>query len=116
LKVSQQHRMLLSDWRAEIMFGEAEVLAPAKHLINNDRIYIAEQDEVTYHHILFDAHEIVYANGAASESFHPGDAALNALDKAARDEVLVLFPELAEAPPPMARTVLKSYETAALVA
>ena len=33
----QQHRILLSDWRASLLFGEDEVLAAAKHLINDLR-------------------------------------------------------------------------------
>jgi peroxidase len=44
-------------------------------------------------HIAFDTHEIVMAEGIASESFFPGAEALNALDDAARSEILTLFPQ-----------------------
>ncbi|MGB3312946.1 MAG: Hint domain-containing protein, partial [Albidovulum sp.] len=53
-----------------------------------------EQDNVIYYHILFDAHEIVWANGCWSESFHPAAETLNGLHNAQRDEILTIFPEL----------------------
>ncbi len=49
---------------------------------------------VEYFHMLFDSHEIVFAEGCASESFHPGEQGWKALDQATRDEILDLFPEL----------------------
>ncbi|MEM0922296.1 MAG: Hint domain-containing protein, partial [Pseudomonadota bacterium] len=94
LKVSPQHRMLICDWRADLMFGEPEVLVAAKDLINGDTVYRAEGGEVEYWHILFDSHQIVTANGAPSESFHPGEQALTIMDDASRDELLAIFPEL----------------------
>ena len=94
LMVSPQHRMLICDWRADLMFGEPEVLVAAKDLINGDTIYRAEGGEVEYWHILFDTHQIVTANGAPSESFHPGEQALTIMDDASRQELLEIFPEL----------------------
>mgnify|MGYP006189172863 CR=1 FL=1 len=44
--------------------------------------------------LAFDTHEIVFASGAPSESFHPGHVGWGALAEAARDEILTLFPEL----------------------
>lgn len=45
--------------------------------------------------MLFDTHEIVFAEGAPSESLHQGRAGWSAMDVAARDEILDLFPQLA---------------------
>ncbi|MEM7613902.1 MAG: Hint domain-containing protein [Pseudomonadota bacterium] len=97
LAVSPAHRMMLSDWRAEAMFGQAEVLVTAKQLLCRDDVHLREGGEVTYHHVLFDQHEIIFAEGAATESFQPSQAAISNLEAATRAEVLALFPELAEA-------------------
>lgn len=113
LKVSPQHRMLIEGWKAEMLFGEPEVLAAAKHLVNGDNIFEAKGGEVEYFHILFDTHEIVYANGAASESFHPGEEGFGALAEEAREEVLTIFPELRDdvaSYGAAARTSLKGHE------
>ena len=115
LRVSPQHRMLVRSWRAELMFGEAEVLVKAADLVDGDRIYAAGAEEVEYFHILFDGHEIIFAEGAEAESFHPGEQALSTLEDAAREELLTLFPELAETSRPLARHSLKAYEAKALL-
>lgn len=117
LCVSPQHRVLLSDARAEMMFGAAEVLAPAHTLCNDGSITVDySADEVTYFHILFDRHQIILSNGMPTESFFPGASALNALDRAAKAEIEALFPDLAaEGFPTFARPVLKAYEARALV-
>ena len=49
---------------------------------------------VTYIHLMFDAHQIVFSAGAPSESFYPGRQAISSLAAAARDELLTLFPTL----------------------
>lgn len=94
LLVSPQHRMLLSGWRAELYFGQPEVLAPAKSLINGDTIARAVGGEVEYFHIMFDQHELIYSAGIETESFHPGQMAWPTLSEAAREEIFTLFPEL----------------------
>jgi hypothetical protein len=93
LEVSPQHRMLVTGWRAELLFGEPEVLVAAAHLVDGDRITRAPRDTVTYVHLMFAGHEIVLAAGVPSESFNPG-AALLARDRALRDELAALFPDL----------------------
>jgi Hint domain-containing protein/hemolysin type calcium-binding protein len=113
LVVSPQHRMLFCGHQAELMFGQSEVLVPAKHLLTNDGVYQVVDGFVEYFHILFDRHEIIYAEGAASESYHPGDYSLAELGAPAREELFVLFPELRSSPNsygPTARTCLKNHE------
>jgi hypothetical protein len=95
LTVSPQHRILLSGWRAELLFGEDTVLAPAKGLLDDRSVRIdRDADEVEYFHLLFDRHEIILTEGLPSESFYPGSYSVGELDTAARDELLRLFPEL----------------------
>ncbi|MEN8892246.1 Hint domain-containing protein [Planktotalea arctica] len=115
LRVSPQHRMLLQGWQAELMFGEPEVLAAAKMLINDHSIRAAPCEEVSYVHILFDNHEIVRSEGCWSESYHPTAENVARLEGAARSELLELFPELAmSAPYGSARLSLKAHEAAVL--
>ncbi|MEY8840517.1 Hint domain-containing protein [Cribrihabitans sp. XS_ASV171] len=96
LSVSQQHRMYLEDWRAQLLFGEDQVLLPAKSLVNDSTIRRDDTtSDVEYFHILFDTHQIIFTDGAPTESFHPGAYTLNELDPAARAELLEMFPELA---------------------
>ncbi len=74
LFVSQQHRMLLSNPLSELYFGSHQVFARALHLINHADIVAADHFKlVTFCQFAFDDHEIVFANGARSESLFLGD-------------------------------------------
>ncbi len=113
LRVSPQHRMLLSGWRAELLFGAPEVLAAACHLINDASITRAPCHAVTYFHLMFDRHQIITAEGCASESFFPGAVTMQDMAAATRAEIVALFPGIESGPAgysPTARTVLKPYE------
>jgi VCBS repeat-containing protein len=118
LVVSPQHRVLVSGWKAELHFGQSEVLVPAKCLVNDLDITIAHDlEDVEYFHILFDRHEIMVTNGALTESFFPGDYVLDALDQPVRDELAALFPALLADPDgfgPAARASVKVTEAAVL--
>lgn len=95
LMVSRQHRMLIKSKIALRMFGCHEILVPAIKLIGMDGIDILEdQDAVEYFHILFDEHEIIYANNTPSESFYLGDQALDTVSKEQLQELKTLFPEI----------------------
>ncbi|MEE9454761.1 MAG: Hint domain-containing protein [Paracoccaceae bacterium] len=113
LRVSQQHRMVVAGWKAELLFGEKTVLVGAKHLVNDNTIRIVEQDHVTYFHILFDTHEIIYAEGTPSESFHPAEQGMGNLDADVRAEIFAIFPKLRfnlGQYGPTAFPVIKAYE------
>lgn len=114
LLVSPQHRMLFTGYRAELLFGEREVLMPALHLVDDKLVTRETGGDVTYIHMMFDNHEVIYADGAASESFHPGDDSLNGITGPAREELFALFPELRSNVAgygPAARRCLKKHET-----
>ncbi len=93
LVVSPRHRILMRGWQAAADMGLAEVLVPAIHLVDGDRIIIDQVAEVQYFHILFDQHEVIFSDGAATESFFPGAQVLEG-DAALRRELRALFPEL----------------------
>ncbi len=95
LIVSPQHRILVRSKIAQRMFGTEEILVAAKQLLALDGVDVAEDvDDVTYIHFLFDAHEIVFANGLEAESLYTGPEALATLGRAAREEVFAIFPAL----------------------
>jgi Ca2+-binding RTX toxin-like protein len=94
LRVSQQHRLLFSGYRAQMLFGESEVLVAAKHLLGNPAARLIEGGRIAYIHIMFDCHEIVFANGMPSESFFPGDDALESITAPSRSELFDMFPAL----------------------
>ena len=119
MTLSQQHRVCLEGWRAELYFAQPQVLVPAKALINDKTIRVsASIHPVTYVHFLLDGHQIVRGDGVLSESFYPSAMALAGLDAAARAELLTFFPALADFEannPQMARTVLRKSEALVLL-
>lgn len=106
LILSPQHRVLIRSPIAQRMFGAPEVLVAAKQLCQLDGIDVAQDlSEVVYIHFLFDDHQIVFSNGAETESLLVGPEALKSVGIAARAEILTLFPELADHAAVPARTV-----------
>lgn len=96
LLVSPQHRMLVRSPIVARMLGVKEILIAAGKLTDIPGIFVDEEvQSVTYFHVLFDAHEIVYAEGTPTESLYTGPQALNALGGSARKEIFTLFPEIA---------------------
>ncbi|MDO5620382.1 MAG: Hint domain-containing protein [Paracoccus sp. (in: a-proteobacteria)] len=95
LVVSPQHRVLVRSKIAQKMFGTDEVLVAAKQLCQIEGIDIAaDMAGVTYVHFLFDDHQIVFSNGAETESMFTGPEALKSVGKAAVEEIFAIFPEL----------------------
>ena len=94
LLVSAEHRMVVSGTHVEALFAQDKFLAPAHALVDGDRIYRKTGGEVTYFHILFDQHEVVFAEGAPSESFYLDREMFHSLPKGAKSELIELFPEL----------------------
>lgn len=95
LLVSPQHRILVRSRIAMRMFSAEEVLVPAKKLLGLDSICrVDDAAQVDYFHILFDAHHLIFSEGAVTESFFVGPQVLNGLDRRSYDEIMALFPEL----------------------
>lgn len=119
LLVSPQHRILVRDGLAELMFGEVEVLVAAKDLVNDHSVRRVQGGDVEYIHLLFDRHQIVLAEGLASESFHPGPQVLGDFPQETVQELTGLFPELdpvtGSGYGPAARRSLRGYEARALM-
>jgi hypothetical protein len=120
LLVSPRHRMLITGARAELMFGEREVLVCAADLLGLPGVTQEGAADTSYIHVMCDAHQIIRAEGSWTESFQPAEAVLGALEAGTRAELLGLFPELAQAEGraafAAARPVLTGAEAQALFA
>ncbi|MCZ0812778.1 Hint domain-containing protein [Roseovarius sp. EGI FJ00037] len=119
LLVSPQHRLLFTGYKAELLFGQSEVLAAAKHLVNGKDVRVVEREKVTYFHVMLDQHEVVYAEGAATESFHAGDVGISAISAQSREEMFTIFPELRSNPNAYGKTArpcLRKHEARLLAA
>ena len=120
LQVSPQHRVLVHDSLAELLFGEAEVLVAAKDLLNDRSVTRCPGGEVTYVHLMFDRHQVIFSEGLETESFLPGPQTTNLLEQPVVEEICTLFPELDPATGDgyggAARPTLKSYEAKLLSA
>jgi Ca2+-binding RTX toxin-like protein len=112
--VSPQHRILVEDGRAEMLFGHAEVLVAAHHLDNGNSVTRVWSGDVLYVHLLFDQHEMVQTSGLWSESFQPATRMVNQMDAAQRAEIIALFPDLGQADYAAARPTLKAHEARVL--
>ncbi|NVO27563.1 hypothetical protein HJ526_09045 [Donghicola sp. C2-DW-16] len=87
LIVSRQHAFLLP---------EQDQLARAIQLVkmNVPGVRIAQgRKRVTYFHIMFESHQLIYAEGIATESMYPGPQALKSLCPAALESLLGVFPD-----------------------
>ena len=99
LLVSPQHRMLVAGPAALALFNTSEVLVAAEDLINDSSIVVDQTlREVTYIHILLAQHQVIWANGLETESFHPSNTALDTVEPGQRQRLLDLLPGLAENP------------------
>ena len=109
LLVSRQHRMLLRSKIARRMFGIEEILVPAVKLLQLPGV--SEEPSlrpVSYYHLMTERHEIIYAEGAPSETLLVGPGAAEAMGPEAVEEVLTLFPELEEEYVEPARPILQN--------
>lgn len=68
LAVPPTHPMLLTGALAQRLFGKAEVLVKAIDLVNGTDIVQVEGGMVSYHAILLDRQEVIYAEGVAAEA------------------------------------------------
>ena len=94
MRLSPNHRVLVSSEQTALYFKEREVLVSAKHLINNRGVFEVQTLGTTYIHFMFERHEVVLSNGSWSESFQPADRSLKGIGNAQRNEILELFPKL----------------------
>lgn len=95
LLVSRQHRIAVSSPIANRIFGTADVLVPAHVLTQLPGVFIDEtMKELNYFHLLFDDHQIIFADGTPAESLYFGPQVFKSLSRRALTEIRTVVPKL----------------------
>ena len=68
LIVSPDHRLFVYQRQDRLGAGRSEVLVKVRHLVNGTTVVQQEGGFVEYFQLLFDEHQIIYAEGIAAES------------------------------------------------
>ncbi|WP_417712873.1 Hint domain-containing protein [Pseudophaeobacter arcticus] len=95
--VSPQHRLLVNQRTFEHDTPVGERFLSAKLLAEIDGTCRLQADAlhgVTYVHLMTEHHEVVFAEGIATETFWPGPEAIRGLSAKDLKELFELFPEL----------------------
>ncbi|MBP0480922.1 Hint domain-containing protein [Sagittula salina] len=92
LLVSPDHRLFIYQRRDEIGAGRSELLVRARHLVNGTTVTAAPGGFVDYYQMLFDAHQIIYAEGIAAESMLVNTQTQAALPADLSDRLAALIP------------------------
>jgi hypothetical protein len=99
LLVSPQHRMLVTGPTSRALFNSDEVLVAAEDLVNDFSILVDHSvRDVTYIHVLLEQHQIIWANGLETESFHPANTELDTVAHDQRAGLLEILPEITSNP------------------
>lgn len=118
LLVSPDHRVMIKGARARALFNTDELLVAARDLVNDQSIYVdRSMREVRYIHMLLPSHQVVFANGVETESFHPASSGFDSLDPEDRARLFSRLPEIAadaNAYGAYARRVISASEAAIL--
>ncbi len=68
LILSPDHRLFIYQRTDEVGIGRSELLVKARHLVNGNTVVVQDGGFVDYFQLLFDSHQIIYAEGIAAES------------------------------------------------
>ena len=92
LIVSPDFRLFIYQRRDRIGAGRAELLVRARHLVNGDTIQQLSGGFVDYYQMLFDSHQIIYAEGIAAESMLVDTRTSAVLPEEMREKLSQLIP------------------------
>jgi len=99
LLVSPDHRLLIKGAAASALFNTSEVLVAAKDLVDGQNVQVDYNlHETQYIHLMLAGHQIVWANGVETESFHPANTMLDTIHFDQRARLFALSPELQQDP------------------
>ncbi len=98
LVVSPHHRIFLYRRGAQRLGDTSEILVQAKHLIDGESVWRREGGHVDYYSLVFDRHEIIYAEGIPCESLQVSEAMLHLMPEAMSESLRADFPGLRHRP------------------
>lgn len=94
IHLSPQHRVLIRGPKAQLFFGEPEILVPVKKMTDGRSILRDNtRRHVEYLHLLLDRHEVIWSDGLASESLYPEATTAKGCDSG--KDAARIIPELA---------------------
>ncbi len=96
LIVSPHHRIFLYQRQRRAGLQTSELLVQAKHLVDDETVFQRPGGFVDYYSLVFDKHEIIYAEGVPAESLMVNDATLCRLPAEMAEDVKARFPGLAQ--------------------
>ncbi|MCB2111316.1 MAG: Hint domain-containing protein [Defluviimonas sp.] len=96
LVVSPHHRIFLYQRGARLPGVAAELLVQARHLVDDSTVTRREGGFVDYYGLVFDRHEIVYAEGIPAESLMVNEATLRRMPPELAEEIAARFPGLSQ--------------------
>lgn len=98
LVVAPHHRVFIYR-RGEKRIGDtSELLVQAKHLVDGEHVWRREGGYVDYYALVFDRHEIVYAEGIPVESLQVSEATLSLMPEELTAEIRARLPGLKHTP------------------
>ncbi|MGD9293871.1 MAG: Hint domain-containing protein [Roseobacter sp.] len=80
LLVSPDHRLFVYQRTDRVGAGRAELLVKARHIVNGTTVTRQEGGFVEYFQLVFDTHQIIYAEGIAAESMMVDDTTASLVD------------------------------------
>ncbi|WP_370212161.1 Hint domain-containing protein [Roseovarius sp.] len=98
LVVSPDHRLFIYQRSDALGAGRHEILVRARHLVNGDTITQEDGGFIDYFQLLFDHHQIIYAEGIAAETLLVDTRTRGALPADLADAIENALPDHAQRP------------------
>ncbi|MGH1329984.1 MAG: Hint domain-containing protein [Paracoccaceae bacterium] len=87
LTLSPNHRLFIYQRRDHLRAGRAEVMVKARLLVNGETVVQSDGGYVDYFQLMFDSHEIIYAEGIAAESLFVDTRVKSVLPRELREQL-----------------------------
>lgn len=107
LLLSQQHRVLIPQALGATSELGPDRIVPVKALVGLPGVEYAPRRMINYIHLMCERHELIFAEGAQTETFLPRKQALKALSEQDRTMLMTCMPQLRRKPLAEVRPILR---------